>query len=103
MYILSILGPYEDWKKVESEKSYFQGDPNYCDKIPFMFAFVILILKWLAMPIDLTFMLFSIIGHVFIMNWDRPVGKRGHRGTFLPNILRAICNEIVVVPCPPNI
>ena len=61
MNILSILGPYEDWKKVESEKSYFQGDPNYCDKTPFMFAFVILILKWLAVPIDLTFLLFSII------------------------------------------
>ena len=37
---LSILGSYAEWTHEDSDKE------NYCPYLPFMFSFVLLIVKW---------------------------------------------------------
>ena len=42
-----FLGPYSKWTYEDSDRS----SDNYCEYTPFMFAFVMLILQWLMIPI----------------------------------------------------
>ena len=46
---IAVFGPYSSWSYDPKDKD--KEDSSYCPYIPFMFAFVILLLEWVLRPI----------------------------------------------------
>jgi len=44
-----VFGPYSEWVYGEDDKS----KENFCEYTPFMFAFVVLILQWVLIPLGI--------------------------------------------------